>query len=119
MKRILGLGLLLALSFVPLFAAKNSQVFLLPSDVRVGDIQLREGHCTVRWTEMTGSQVQLTIKTEDNKTVTIPAKVIVGKQRDTGVETMVANGVTYLLAFHSADATFVVQDAPKDLSESH
>lgn len=115
MKRILGLGVLLALCSVPLFAAKSSQVFLLPSDVRIGDVQLPEGHCTVSWTEMTGSQVQLTIKTEDNKTVTIPAKVIVGKQRDTSVETMVANGVTYLLAFHGNDATFIVQDAPKDL----
>ena len=115
MKRILELGLLLALCSLPLLAAKNSQVFLLPSDVRIGDIQLVEGHCSVTWTDMTGSQVQLTIKTEDNKTITIPARVIVGKQRDTGVETIVANGVTYLLAFHSPDATFIVQDAPKDL----
>jgi len=115
MKRFLGIGFLLALFCLPLHAAKSSQVFLLPSDVRVGEVQLPEGHCTVTWTDMTGSQVQLTIRTEDSKTITIPAKVIVGKQRDTGVETVFANGVTYLLAFHSNDATFVVQDAPKEI----
>lgn len=115
MKRILGFGILLAFLSVSLFAAKSSQVFLLPSDVRIGDVQLPEGHCTVTWSEMTGAQAQLTIRTEDNKTITIPAKVIAGKQRDVGVETAVVNGVTYLLAFHSPDATFVVQDAPKDI----
>lgn len=115
MKRVLAIGLLSALFSISLLAAKSSQVFLLPSDVRVGDVQLPEGHCTVTWTDMTGPQVQLTIKTADNKTITVPAKVIVGKQREIGVETTVANGVTYLLAFRSADATFVVQDAPKDL----
>ena len=115
MKRILGFATLLALFSLPLLAAKSSQVFLLPSDVRIGDVQLPEGHCTVTWSEMTGPQVQLTIKTGDGKSVTIPAKLIVGKQRDVGVETAVVNGVTYLLAFHSPDATFVVQDAPKDI----
>lgn len=115
MKRILGLVLLLSSFSLPLLAAKSSQVFLLPSDVRVGDVQLPEGHCTVAWTDMTGPDVQLTIKTADNKTITIPAKVIVRKQRDTGVETAMVNGVTYLLAFHSPDVTFVVQEAPKDL----
>ena len=115
MKRILGFGIFLALFSLPLFAAKSSQVFLLPSGVRVGDIQLPEGHCTVAWTDMAGPQVQLTIKTVDNKTITIPAKIIVGKQRDIGVETVVENGVTYLLAFHSPDAIFIVQDAPKDV----
>lgn len=115
MKRFLGLVLALPLFSFPLLAAKNSYVFLLPSDVRVGDAQLLAGHCTVSWTAGTGSQARLTIRTEDNKTITMPAKVIPGKQRDVGVETAVANGVTYLLAFHSAEATFVVQDAPKDL----
>lgn len=115
MKRVLGIGLLMALFSVSLLAAKSSQVFLLPSDVRVGDVQLPEGHCTVTWTDMTGPQVQLTIKTADNKTITVPAKVIAGKQREIGVETFVANGVTYLLAFHSPEGTFIVQDAPKEL----
>jgi hypothetical protein len=114
MKPVLGLGLWLALFSIPLLAAKSSQVFLLPSDVRVGDVQLAEGHCTVTWTDMTGPQLQLTIKTADNKTIT-PAKVIAGKQREIGVETFVANGVTYLLAFHSPEGTFIVQDAPKEL----
>lgn len=115
MKRILGLGVLLALFSVSLFAAKSSHTFLLPSDVRIGDIQLPVGHCTVTWTDLSGPQVQLTIRTDDNKTITIPAKVIVGKQHEVGVETAVANGVTYLLAFHGPEATFVVQDAPKEI----
>ena len=115
MKRILGLGLLLALSSLPLLAAKNSETFLLRSEVRVGDTTLPEGHCNVTWTDASGSQVQLTIKTEDKKTITIPARVIEGKQLGGGVETAVSNGVTYLLAFQTANATFIIQDAPKDL----
>jgi|SRR5579864_1443786 len=115
MKRFLGLGLLLALFSIPLLAAKGSHVFLLPSEVRVGDVQLPEGHCTVTWTDTTGPRAQLTIKTADNKTITVAANVIAGKQRDIGVETFVANGVTYLLAFHSPEGTFIVQDAPKEL----
>ena len=62
-----------------------------------------------------GPASAIDIKTADNKTITIPAKVIVGKQRDIGVETVVENRVTYLLAFHSPDAIFIVQDAPKDV----
>jgi hypothetical protein len=115
MKHLLGLGLLLTLVSVPLFAAKNSQTFLLPSEVRVGDAVLPEGHCNVTWTAAPGSQVQLTIKTEDKKTVTIAARVVEGKQVNSSVETTISNGVTYLLAFHTANATFIVQDAPKDL----
>jgi len=68
MKRILGLGLFLALLSLPLLAAKNSETFLLPSEGRVGDSTLPEGHCNVTWTDVSGSQVQLTIKTEDKKT---------------------------------------------------
>lgn len=113
MKRILELGLLLVLLCTPLIAAKNSQSFLLPSDVRVGDVQLREGHCDVTWTEPSGSQVQLTIKTEDKKTVTIPAQVVAGKQSSVGVETSVVNGVTHLVALHTTNARFIIEDAPK------
>ena len=115
MKHLLGLGLLLTLVSVPLCAAKNSQTFLLPSQVRVGDTVLPEGHCNVTWTAASGSQVPLTIKTEDKKTVTIPARVVEGKQVGGSVETAVSNGVAYLLAFHTANATFIVQDAPKDM----
>ena len=80
MKRILGLGLFLALSYLPLLAAKNSETFLLPSEVRVGDTTLPEGHCNVTWTDASGSQVQLTIKTEDKKTINIPARDIEGSR---------------------------------------
>lgn len=95
MKRILGFGLLLALFCLPLLAAKNSQTALLPSPVRVGDVQLRQGHCDVTWTEPSGSQVQLTFKSSDKKTVTIPARVVQEKGK-VGVSTFVKDGVTYL-----------------------
>jgi len=44
--------------------------------------------------------VQLTIKTEDKKTISIPARVIEGEQLGSGVEAVFLNGVTYLLASH-------------------
>jgi hypothetical protein len=90
MKPILGLGLFVALFSLPLLAAKNSGTFLL----RVGDVQLPGGHCKIIWTEPSGSEVQLTIKTENNKTVTIPASVIEGKELGGEVETLVSNRVT-------------------------
>lgn len=118
MKRILGLGVLLVLFSLPLFAAKNSETFVLPSEVRIGDTTLPEGHCKVTWTDASGSQVQLTIKMEENKkTVTIPARVVEGKPLSGGAETVVSNGTRYLVAFHAKNATFIIQDAPKDLAK--
>jgi len=84
MKRILELGLLLVLSSVPLFGAKNSYVFLLPADVHVGNVQLLKGHCSVTWSETSGSEVQLTIKTEDKKTITIAAREVEAPGRREG-----------------------------------
>jgi hypothetical protein len=40
MKRVLGLGLLLALSSLPALAAKNSKTVLLYESARLGDGQL-------------------------------------------------------------------------------
>ena len=110
MKRISGITLLIALLSLPLFAAKNSQQFLLPSDVRIGDVQLREGHCQVSWNEASGSQVQLTIKTQDRKTITVPAQLIEKKQNNPGVQTFVQNGVAYVSEFDTANFRLVVQE---------
>jgi len=114
MKRILQLGLLLTLSSLPLFGAKNSYVFLIPADARVGNVQLPKGHCSVTWSEKSGSAVQLTIKTEDKKTVTIDAREVEGKSGYTGVVTFVGNGITYLEEFDTANARFIVQNPPAD-----
>jgi phenolic acid decarboxylase len=111
MQRILGITLLLALFSLPLFAAKNSQDFVLPSDVEIGNAQLPEGHCSVSWTQPSGSEVQLTIKTESKKTITIPAHVIEGKQASVGVQTLVSNGVRYVTEFDTKSARFIVQDS--------
>jgi phenolic acid decarboxylase len=109
MKRILGIALLLSLFSLPLVAGKNSQDFLLPSNVRIGDAQLPEGHCNVAWSEPSGSQVQLTIKIEGQKTITVPARVVEGKQ-GVAVQTSITNGVRYVSEFDTKNARFIVQE---------
>ena len=110
MQRTLGIALLLALFSLPLFAGTNSQQFLLPSDVWIGDAQLPQGHCKVTWSQPTGSQVQLTITMDHQKTITVPAQLIEGKQADIAVQTSVANGVTYVKEFDTKNARFVIQE---------
>ena len=111
MKRILGV-LLLALVALPLLAApKNSHTFLLTSDTKVGDTQLPQGRYNVAWSDAKGSAVQLTIKTADNKTITVPARVVQNKENNFGVETTVVNGVTYVKEFYTPTARFVVENA--------
>jgi hypothetical protein len=112
MKRILELGLLLMLASAPLFAAKNSQVLLVPADVRVGNVQLPKGQCSVTWSKTSGSGVQLTIKTADKKTITIDARQVEGKPGDVGVVTFDDHGVTYLEEIDTANARFLVQNPP-------
>jgi phenolic acid decarboxylase len=114
MKRILGLGLLLGLLCLPVLAAKNSHGFNLGDDLRVGDVQIPKGHCEVTWTEPTGSQVQLTIRTADKKTVTVPARVVEMDRPNDGVSTFVSNGVRYLSELQTKKQTFVLQEAPKE-----
>lgn len=109
MRQVSGIALLLALFSLPLFAGKNSQEFVLPSNVRIGDAQVAGGHCKVAWSQPSGSQVQLTIKTEDQKTITVPAQRIEAKQNSVSVQTFVSNGVTYVQEFDTHDARFVVQ----------
>ena len=111
MKRILGLALLMALVSLPLFAApKNSHTYLLTSDVKVGDVQLPQGQCNVSWTEVKGSEVQLTIKTADKKIITVPAHVVKNSENNFGVETSTANGVATLKEFHTPTTRFVVEN---------
>jgi hypothetical protein len=110
MKRTLGIALLLASFSLPLMAGNNSQNFLLPSAVRIGDAQFPEGHCNVAWTQPSGSQVQLTIKAEGQKTITLTAHVVEGKQSSVAVQTVVENGVTYVKEFDTKNARFIVEE---------
>ena len=112
MKRTSGIVLLLALFSLPLLAANNSQQFLLPTSVRIGDAQFPEGHCKVTWSQPTGSQVQLTITMDHQKTITVPAQLIEGKQADVAVQTSVADGVTYVREFVTKNARFIVVQEP-------
>jgi hypothetical protein len=110
MRRILGFALLFILSSVTLMAAKNSQTFYLSSDVRAGSVQLPRGICEVTWNTPSGSRVQLTMKTDDKKTVTVPALVVKGKADRASVVTSVVNGVTYLIELHTRNAKFVFEN---------
>lgn len=109
MGRIPGLAVLFLLSAVALLAAENSQTFYLSSDVRAGNVQLPRGICEVTWSTRSGSQVQLTIKSEDKKTVTVPARMVEGKQDRSGTVTSVVNGVTYLNELRTRNAKFILE----------
>ena len=110
MRRILGFALLFILSTVTLMAAKNSLTFYLSSDVRAGNVQLPRGICEVTWGTPSGSRVELTIKTDDKKTLTVPAHMVEEKGDRTGVVTSVVNGVTYLVELHTRNAKFVIEN---------
>jgi hypothetical protein len=110
MRRILGFALLFMLSSVALTAAKNSQTFYLSSDVRAGNVELPRGICEVTWSTPSGSRVELTIKMDDKKTVTVPAVMVEGKEEKGGVVTSVVNGVTYLVELHTRNAKFVFEN---------
>jgi hypothetical protein len=110
MRRMFGFALLFILSSVTLMAAKNSQTYYLSSDVRAGNVQLPRGICEVTWSTTSGSRVRLTIKTDDKKTVTVPALMVEGKEERSGVVTSVVNGVTYLVELHTRNAKFVFEN---------
>lgn len=114
MKRIWEIALLLLLitCSLPLPAAKNSQGFLLRVDVKVGDVLIPQGQYRVTWTEPSGSQVQLTLKGDGKKLITIPARVIAEKHTEPGVTTLDENGVTYLQDLHTTTQTFILSDTP-------
>jgi hypothetical protein len=110
MRRMLGFAVLFMLSSVTLMAAKNSQTFYLSSDVRAGSVLLPRGICEVTWSTPSGSRVRLTIKTDDKKTVTVPAVLVEEKEEKSGVVTSVVNGVTYLVELHTRNAKFVFEN---------
>jgi hypothetical protein len=97
---------------LPMLAAKNSQGFILPTDVRIGDIQIPHGPCNVTWIEPSGSQVLLTIKTDGRDPITLRARVIEVKHPKSGITTFVDKGVTYIQDFHTADHTFILIGTP-------
>ncbi|WP_158819510.1 hypothetical protein [Granulicella sp. S156] len=112
MKRILGLGLLVLSFSVPALAAKNSQGIAIANDVRVGDTLLRQGDCTFSWTEPSGgSVVQLTLKIDGQKPVTVPAHMVAETHFNPGAGTVQVNGVTYLHEVHTKTTTFVIEGA--------
>ncbi|WP_263354561.1 hypothetical protein [Acidicapsa acidisoli] len=113
MRRILGVALLFMLSSASLMAAKNSQTFYLATAARAGNVQLPRGICEVAWSTPSGSRVRLTIKTEDQKTVEVLARVVEGNQGKTGVVTSVVDGVAYLEELHTNNATFILQNGIK------
>jgi phenolic acid decarboxylase len=113
-KRIWGITLLslLASCSLPVAAAKNSHGFVLPVEVRVGDLQIPQGQYDVTWTEPSGSQVQLTLKADGKKPITVPARLIAEKHAEAGVTTFNENGITYLQDFHTMRETFIVLGTP-------
>lgn len=113
MKRVLYVGLLIAVCSMPVFGAKNSLGFSLVSDVRVGDARIPKGDCTVTWAEPSGNQVVLTIKTTDRKTLTVQARIGEGKPSHVGAVTFTSDGTTYLKAIHTKEAIFLIQESPK------
>ena len=110
MRRVLGLALLSMLFSATLMAANDSQTFYLATPVRAGNVRLPRGICEVTWNPASGSRARLTIKTEDEKTITIPVRMVEGKQDRTGVVTSVVNGVTYLDELHTPNAKFIFQN---------
>jgi hypothetical protein len=114
MMRIWGIALLILLTScsLPLAAAKDSQNFVLPVDVQVGDLQIPQGQYNVTWTEPSGSQVQLTLKADGKKPITLPARVIAEKHREAGVTLFSENEVTHLQDFHTPQQTFILPGTP-------
>ena len=108
MKRLILLGIVMAALCLPVFAAKNSEVFTLAWSVKLGETELPAGRCQVTWTAESGSQVQLTIKTSDKKSITVPATLVEGKGAYTAPLTTVVDGVRQLKGFRTKDATITI-----------
>jgi len=110
MRYMRGLALLAMLFPGTLMAARDTQTIYLATPVRAGNGQLSRGICEVSWNAASGSRVRLTIRTEDDKTLTVSARMVEGKQETTGVVTSVINGVTYLQELHTRNARFLIQN---------
>jgi hypothetical protein len=113
MKGILGLAILAMMLSATVMAAQNSQTFYLATAARAGNVKLPRGICEVTWSTPSGSRVRLNIKTEDQKTVKVLARVVESNQGRTGVVTSVVDGVTYLQELHTNNATFIFQNGIK------
>ena len=112
MKRLVLLGVLVTALSSPLLAAKNSEKFDLPWNVVLAGVQVPAGQCEVTWTEASGADVQLTIKTADRKTVTVRASEVEGKAEHTGPVTSVVDGVRILKGFRTKNSTFTIETDP-------
>ena len=110
MRYMRGLALLATLSSGTMMAATDTQTIYLATPVRAGNAELPRGICEVSWSGASGSRVRLTVKTEDDKSFTVSARMLEGKQETTGVVTSVINGVTYLKELHTKNARFVIQN---------
>ena len=110
MRYMRGVVLLAMLFPGTLMAAKDTQTIYLATAARAGNAQLPRGICEVSWNAASRLWVRLTIKTEDDKTLTVSARMVEGKQNTTGVVTSVVNGVTYLQELHTKNARFVIQN---------
>lgn len=110
MRYMRGLAILAMLLSSTLLAAKGTQTIYLATPVRAGNAELPRGICEVSWNAASGSWVRLTVKTEDDKSFTVSARRLEGKQETTGVVTSVINGVTYLKELHTKNARFVIQN---------
>ena len=113
MKGILGIAILAMTLSATMMAVQNSQTFYLGTAARAGNVQLPRGICEVTWSALSGSRVRLNIKAEDQKTVSILARVVKGNQGATGMVTSVVDGVTYLQELHTGNATFILQNGTK------
>ena len=114
MRLFLGVGLLLAWSSVPLFAAETkSETFELSAPARIGEVQLEQGPCKVTWSEGAGSQVQLTIVAGE-KNVTVPARLVRAKYPYVAPVTQVVNGVRYLRGFYTEKAEIILEESSTD-----
>jgi hypothetical protein len=110
-KNLFALAALMFSLAIPASAAKNSQGFFVPNDVRAGATQIPAGHYDVSWAPISGSQVQLTIRMEGKKPITLVARIIQEKHTEVGVSTILDNGVTYLQDFHTTSSTFIIPGA--------
>jgi hypothetical protein len=113
LKRLLGLVLTGILFSATVITAQSSQTFYLATAVRAGSAELPRGIYEVTWSAPSKSRVTLTIKTEDEKTIKVLARVIAGRQDHTGVVTSVVDGVSYLKELHTSYAKFILQNRIK------
>ena len=112
MPRILAFAAFLLPPSVALSAvAQDAQTFYLAAAARAGKVQLPRGICQATWSHASGPQVQLRITTDDGKTITVPARMVKGRQERTGVVTSVVNGVTYLDELDTRNAKFIFQNS--------